>query len=110
MAQAARIYRGTPRNLARLARHLREGGLVAVPTETVYGLAGDATSRAACLKIFSAKGRPSNDPLIVHIASLRDLERVAVPNAAALTLARAFWPGPLTIVLPKTEAVPDEAT
>jgi L-threonylcarbamoyladenylate synthase len=110
MPQAARIYRGTPRNLARLARHLREGGIVAVPTETVYGLAGDATSRAACLRIFSAKGRPSNDPLIVHIASLRDLRRVAVPNAAALALARAFWPGPLTIVLPKTHAVPDEAT
>jgi L-threonylcarbamoyladenylate synthase len=110
MAQAARIYRGTPRNLARLARHLREGGLVAVPTETVYGLAGDATRRSACLRIFSAKGRPSNDPLIVHIASLRDLGRVAVPNAAALKLARAFWPGPLTVVLPKTGLVPDEAT
>jgi tRNA A37 threonylcarbamoyladenosine synthetase subunit TsaC/SUA5/YrdC len=58
----ARIYRGTPRNLALLARRLRGGGLVAVPTETVYGLAGDATSRAACLRIFSAKGRPASDP------------------------------------------------
>jgi L-threonylcarbamoyladenylate synthase len=110
MAPTPRTYRGTPRNLALLARRLRQGGLVAVPTETVYGLAGDATSRAACLRIFAAKGRPSNDPLIVHIASLRDLGRVAVPNEAALRLARRFWPGPLTIVLPKTDAVPGEAT
>lgn len=110
MAPHARIYRGTPRNLARLARHLREGGLVAVPTETVYGLAADATSRAACLSIFSAKGRPANDPLIVHIAATGDLARVARPNPAALALAAAFWPGPLTIVLPKTAIVPDAAT
>jgi L-threonylcarbamoyladenylate synthase len=96
--------------MALLARHIRGGGMVAVPTETVYGLAADATSRAACLRIYSAKGRPSGDPLIVHIASLRDLARVARPNPAALRLARLFWPGPLTIVLPKTEAVPDEAT
>jgi L-threonylcarbamoyladenylate synthase len=110
MAAQARIYRGTPRNLALLAKRIRAGGLVAVPTETVYGLAADATSRAACLRIFSAKGRPISDPLIVHIASLRDLERVARPNPAALRLAGKFWPGPLTIVLPKTDAVPDAAT
>ncbi len=110
MAHTARTYRGTPRNLAFLAARLRAGELVAVPTETVYGLAGDATSRAACLRIFEAKGRPSNDPLIVHIASLRELGRVAVPNDAALRLAGMFWPGPLTLVLPKTGAVPDEAT
>ena len=59
MSHLARIYRGTPRNLAMLAARLREGRIVAVPTETVYGLAGDATSRSACLRIFSAKGRPS---------------------------------------------------
>jgi L-threonylcarbamoyladenylate synthase len=110
MAPFARIYRGTPRNLALLAGRIRAGGLVAVPTETVYGLAADATSRAACLRIFSAKGRPANNPLIVHIASLRDLGRVALPNAGALKLARLFWPGPLTMVLPKTDAVPDAAT
>jgi L-threonylcarbamoyladenylate synthase len=110
MAATARTYRGTPRNLAMLAGRLRRGGLVAVPTETVYGLAGDATSRSACLRIFAAKGRPASDPLIVHIAALRDLARVAVPNAAASRLARMFWPGPLTIVLPKTGLVPDEAT
>jgi len=110
MAASARTYRGTPRNLALLARLLRAGGLVAVPTETVYGLAGDATRAAACRRIFAAKGRPYSDPLIVHIASLRDLRRVALPNPAALKLARLFWPGPLTLVLPKTSAVPDEAT
>ena len=110
MAPSARIYRGTPRNLGLLARHIRAGGLVAVPTETVYGLAGDATSEAACRRIFAAKGRPSNDPLIVHIASLRDLDLVARPNPAALRLARRFWPGPLTLVLPKRPSVPDAAT
>jgi L-threonylcarbamoyladenylate synthase len=110
MPQAARIYRGTPRTLGLLAARLRRGGLVAVPTETVYGLAGDATSRSACLAIFRAKGRPRGDPLIVHIASLGDLGRVARANPAALRLAARFWPGPLTIVLPKTGAVPDEAT
>jgi L-threonylcarbamoyladenylate synthase len=110
MASNARTYRGTPGNLAFLARHLRGGGIVAVPTETVYGLAGDATSEAACRRIFAAKGRPSSDPLIVHIASARDLDLVAHPNPAALRLARAFWPGPLTIVLPKNDSVPDIAT
>jgi L-threonylcarbamoyladenylate synthase len=110
MASTARTYRGTPRNLALLARCLREGGIVAVPTETVYGLAGDATSASACRRIFAAKGRPFSDPLIVHIASLRDLRRVALPNPSALKLARLFWPGPLTLVLPKTSAVPDRAT
>jgi len=110
MAANARIYRGTARNLALLAGRIRAGALVAVPTETVYGLAADATSAAACRRIFSAKGRPLSDPLIVHIASLRELGRVARPNPAALRLARRFWPGPLTLVLPKTPAVPDAVT
>jgi L-threonylcarbamoyladenylate synthase len=110
MARKARIYRGTPRNLALLARRLRSGELVAVPTETVYGLAADATNAAACRRIFSVKGRPFSDPLIVHIGSRRDLERVARTNAAALRLARRFWPGPLTLILPKTDAIPAVAT
>ena len=110
MAPKARIYRGTPRNLAFLARRLRAGELVAVPTETVYGLAGDATSRRACRAIFAAKGRPANDPLIVHLARASDLGRVAVASPEARVLARAFWPGPLTLVLAKTPAVPDAAT
>lgn len=103
----ARIFRGTPRNLSFLAARLRAGELVAVPTETVYGLAADALNARACRKIFSAKGRPTTDPLIVHIARLADLADLAVPNAAAFTLAEAFWPGPLTIILPKNPAVPD---
>jgi L-threonylcarbamoyladenylate synthase len=106
-AARARIYRGTPRNLAVLARALRRGELVAVPTETVYGLAANALNARACRKIFTAKGRPANDPLIVHILAHRDLDRIARPNDAARILARKFWPGPLTLVLPRQPAVPD---
>jgi L-threonylcarbamoyladenylate synthase len=102
----ARIYRSTPRNLAQLAKVLRGGGLVAVPTETVYGLAANALDAKACRKIFAAKGRPTTDPLIVHIETLRQLEEVAVPNDAARRLAQAFWPGPLTLVLPKQAVIP----
>lgn len=102
----ARIHRGTPRNLARLARVLQAGELVAVPTETVYGLAANALDARACRKIFRAKGRPANDPLIVHIHSLAQLALIAEPNEAAIKLARAFWPGPLTLVLPKKPTVP----
>jgi L-threonylcarbamoyladenylate synthase len=103
---SARIYRGTSKNLARLARRLRAGELVAVPTETVYGLAANALDARACRKIFTAKGRPANDPLIVHIHSLAQLGEVAELNAAALRLAKKFWPGPLTLVLPKKSVVP----
>lgn len=103
----ARIYRGSARNLALLVRALRSGELVAVPTETVYGLAANALDAKACRKIFRAKGRPANDPLIVHLHSLSQLSRIAQPNEAALKLARAFWPGPLTLVLPKQDIVPD---
>lgn len=102
----ARIYRGTPRNLAALASRLRAGELVAVPTETVYGLAADALDARACRKIFVAKGRPASDPLIVHLHSAGELDRVAITNAAAMRLAREFWPGPLTLVLPKKSVVP----
>lgn len=108
--RSARVLRGTPRQLEFLARHLRAGEIVAVPTETVYGLAGNALDPAACAKIFRAKGRPSDDPLIVHLHSVADLPTVCAPNAAALKLAAAFWPGPLTLVLPKTPAVPDIVT
>ncbi len=77
------------------------GRLVAVPTETVYGLAADATSAAACAGIFAAKGRPSFNPLIAHVASLDDAKRHGVFDERALKLAEAFWPGPLTLVVPK---------
>jgi len=103
----ARIYRGTARNLDRLASLLQRGELVAVPTETVYGLAANALDAVACRKIFKAKGRPTRDPLIVHIHAIKELDAIAEKNPAALKLAKAFWPGPLTIVLPKRRIVPD---
>ena len=102
----AQIYRGTPQILTRLARLLRAGELVAVPTETVYGLAANALDARACRKIFTAKGRPAHDPLIVHIHSLAQLDEVAESNPAAFKLAKKFWPGPLTLVLPKKSTVP----
>jgi L-threonylcarbamoyladenylate synthase len=104
------VHRGTPQTLRRLARVLRRGGLVAVPTETVYGLAANALDAKACRQIFRAKRRPANDPLIVHVADLRMLARIAEPNDAVAKLARAFWPGPLTLVLARTPAVPDVVT
>lgn len=107
---APRLFRPTPANLARLAAALRRGDLLGVPSETVYGLAADALDPAACARIFEAKGRPTTDPLIVHLASARDLDSVAVPNAAANLLAAACWPGPLTLVLPKRPCVPDLVT
>ena len=103
---AARHYRGTARNLAFLARRLRAGDLVAVPTETVYGLAANALDARACRKIFAAKGRPTTDPLIVHLHAFAQLAAIAEPNDAARLLAKNFWPGPLTLVLPKKKIVP----
>jgi len=105
-----RIYRPTPRNLALLARLLRDGDLVAVPSETVYGLAANAFDATACEKIFSAKARPKTDPLIVHICELTQLPTLAHAGPIAQKLAEAFWPGPLTLVLPKMPAVPSIVT
>ncbi len=79
---------------------IRGGGIVAVPTETVYGLAADATNAAAVARIYAAKGRPSFNPLIVHVLDLAAAERIAVVDAEARGLAARFWPGPLTLVLP----------
>jgi len=110
MPSPARIHRPTPRNLARLAGVLQRGGLVALPTETVYGLAADALDAAACGKIFRAKGRPATDPLIVHVLTLAQADEVGELNPAARKLAAAFWPGPLTLVLPKREIVPAMVT
>lgn len=93
-----------------LAAQLRRGELVGVPTETVYGLAANALDARACRRIFTAKRRPATDPLIVHLWSPRELDTVCVPNAAALRLAAAFWPGPLTLVLPKQEVIPGVVT
>ena len=109
-ASRPRILRPTPVNLSRVAAVLRRGGIAGVPAETVYGLAADALDAEACAGIFRAKGRPTTDPLIVHLASARDLGSVAEPNAAALALADACWPGALTLVLPKLPCVPDLVT
>ena len=93
------------------AEILKSGGLVAFPTETVYGLGGDATDKEASRKIYAAKGRPSDNPLIVHIASFSQLEDITVnlPKTAKL-LADAFWPGPLTMVCNKNQVIPYETT
>ena len=85
---------------------LREGGLVAFPTETVYGLGADALNATAAARIYAAKGRPSDNPLIVHISKVEDMDVLADVNEQAKELAQAFWPGPLTIILPKKEIVP----
>jgi L-threonylcarbamoyladenylate synthase len=97
--------------LAPAAERLRAGGLVAFPTETVYGLGAHALDAAAVRRLFEAKGRPSNDPLIVHISSVGDVEQLvkAFPDTAR-TLAARFWPGALTLVMRRNPAVPDEVT
>jgi L-threonylcarbamoyladenylate synthase len=106
----ARLYHGSERSLALLARALRHGELVAVPTETVYGLAASAFDPAACLRIFKVKGRPAHDPLIVHVTGIRAAANIARLNEAARALARHFWPGPLTLVLDKKPNIPDLVT
>jgi L-threonylcarbamoyladenylate synthase len=88
------------------ARCLREGGLVAFPTETVYGLGADAAQADAIARLYEAKGRPSFNPLIAHVADLKAARQIARFDATATRLAEAFWPGPLTLVLPKTADCP----
>lgn len=90
---------------------IRKGGLVAFPTETVYGLGGDALNPESSKKIYTAKGRPSDNPLIIHIADMEHLGRITkeVPQSA-YQLAAAFWPGPLTMILPKSDEVPYQTT
>jgi L-threonylcarbamoyladenylate synthase len=98
--------------VARAARCLAEGGLVAFPTETVYGLGADATNLAAIARLYEAKGRPSFNPLIATVGDIGAAMRIARFDATATRLAEAFWPGPLTLVLPRTNdcAVADLAT
>ena len=90
------------------AEFIRQGNLVIMPTETVYGIAGDALNPAALNKIFEAKKRPKNHPLIAHISDLNQLEVLSPEWRSALPFAEAFWPGPLTLVLPKSTKVPYE--
>ena len=97
--------------IRRAAEFIKNGELVAFPTETVYGLGADALRPEASQKIYAAKGRPSDNPLIVHIAQIEDLYRIADPvPEEALLLAKRFWPGPLTMILHKKECVPKQTT
>src|SRR6184192_3713673 len=96
-----RIVAASARAIARAARLLRDGALVAFPTETVYGLGGDATSDAAVARIFAAKGRPRFNPLIIHVPGLMEAEALAAFDERARVAARRFWPGPLSLVLPR---------
>ena len=109
--QRGRIEPSTPAAIAEAAALLRAGDIVGMPTETVYGLAADALDPAAVKKIFAAKGRPVDHPLIVHLPSAEHLAQwaAAIPKDA-IALARAFWPGPLTLILKRTADVPDEVT
>ena len=102
----------TPESLSRAGELIREGSLVAFPTETVYGLGANALDAAAVKRIFEAKGRPGDTPLIVHISALEQLPPLIAcdPAPAARELMDACWPGPMTLIFPKSDAVPGEVT
>ena len=93
-------------SIARAADLLRGGGLVAFPTETVYGLGGDACNAAAVASIFAAKGRPAFNPLISHVASASEAFALGIETPAARRLADAFWPGPMTLILQRAPSCP----
>jgi L-threonylcarbamoyladenylate synthase len=95
-----------PEAIAEAARLIRDGWPVAVPTETVYGLAADATNGEAVARIYEAKGRPSFNPLIVHVQDLAQARGIAAVDEKAMELARKYWPGPLTLVLPLSPGAP----
>lgn len=106
-----RLLKADSSGIKEAAAVIRRGGVVAFPTETVYGLGADGLDPQACARIFEIKGRPRFDPLILHAASpARALKLFRKPPAAALRLMKKFWPGPLTLVLPKSAAVPDIVT
>lgn len=107
------LLSNTEENILAAAEILRSGGLVGMPTETVYGLAADALNGSAVARIFKAKGRPMDNPLIVHIANFSDIERFGlvreIPEAARV-LAELFWPGPLTMIMKRSKIIPDEVS
>ena len=103
---ATRMAKADAAAAADAARVLAAGGLVAFPTETVYGLGADATSGPAVARLYDAKGRPAFNPLIAHVADIAEAERLARFDADAARLAKDFWPGPLTLVLPKAAGCP----
>ncbi len=96
--------------LTEAAEIIRHGGLVVFPTETVYGLGADATNAGAAKAVYAAKGRPSDNPLIIHIARPEDAEPYAITNQTYYKLAKQFMPGPLTVILPRKETIPLEVT
>ena len=106
-----RIEPITPASLAQAGALIRAGELVGMPTETVYGLGADALNPQAVLRVFEAKGRPADNPLIVHVASEEDVPSLvrAIPEAAR-RLMRAYWPGPMTLILPKADCIPAEVS
>src|SRR5215469_13053832 len=114
MLETFRLQAAKQADVERAAELLRAGRLVAFATETVYGLGADALSAEAVARIFAAKQRPAWDPLIVHIASIDQIDGIAmIPDELrprVECLASAFWPGPLTMLLPKSGAVPDAVT
>ncbi len=105
------LLKDTPADILRAGEILKNGGIVGIPTETVYGLAANAFDSKAVAKIFAAKGRPQDNPLIVHISDIAELSGVVaqIPEAA-IKLAERFWPGPLSIIMPKSEKIPDEVS
>ena len=107
------LPKNTPDNIKKAAHILQDGGLVGMPTETVYGLAADALNGEAVSKIFAAKCRPMDNPLIVHIADFSDIERYnlaeEIPKSAKM-LSDMFWPGPLTIIMKKSNVIPNEVS
>ena len=92
------------------AEVIKSGGIVAIPTETVYGLAGSALIESSAEKIYAAKGRPADNPLIVHIAYPEDAEKIAYPTETFYKLAKKFMPGPLTVILKKRDIIPNTVT
>ncbi len=104
-----RIFPVTPENIRRAAEIIRSGGLVAFPTETVYGLGANALDPKAVAKVFAAKGRPQDNPLILHVASIKEASKYAEVNEWAESLMQQFWPGPLSVVLYSLDEVPEIA-
>ena len=106
-----KIEEGQEYDISKAAKLLKLGGLVAFPTETVYGLGADGFNKEASRKIYAAKGRPSDNPLILHIADWEQLDKIAINiSKEADKVMRAFWPGPLTVILNKKKEVPYETT
>lgn len=104
------IYDINENNIERAAKVIRAGGLVAFPTETVYGLGANALLGQAALKIYAAKGRPSDNPLIIHLSKAEDAEKYCFTGEIFYKLASRFMPGPITIILPKRDIIPFEVT